>query len=336
MSTIYQRGDWWWISYYTDRKRIQYSLKVKDRRLAEVKQKKIDLELAQGSAGLPVKTLIAKAFQSYKDYSLSRKRSATWKGNNADLERFLSWSKAKCLQDIHAPHINDFLQKLAKEGRSPKTLNNYRTTISTFFKYCRQQKYISENPALDVARFKVNEHLVRFFTTQEIKQLLEVLQGNHLHPIVMTALYTGARINELIHLEWSDFDWNEGVVKIQNKPGWQTKSGRPRVIPLVSKLIEYLKPQSRPSGYCFLYKGKPIENNPERILARYLKKAGIINASWHTCRKTFASYAVMRGVSITKVAYWLGHSDPRLTYRSYAHLAPKNDHDIEKIDFDLL
>ncbi len=52
-----------------------------------------------------------------------------------------------------------------------------------------------------------------------------------------------------------------------------------------------------------------------------LWKAGIVGATWHTLRHTFASRAVMAGVDIRTVQELMGHSTITMTMR-YAHLSP--------------
>jgi len=51
---------------------------------------------------------------------------------------------------------------------------------------------------------------------------------------------------------------------------------------------------------------------------------------WHCFRHTFASRLAQKGISLYKVAEWLGHSDIRTT-RIYAHLASGFDADIEAV-----
>jgi site-specific recombinase XerD len=50
--------------------------------------------------------------------------------------------------------------------------------------------------------------------------------------------------------------------------------------------------------------------------------AKLDDVNFHTLRHTFASWAVMRGVSLKELQELLGHSSLAMTMR-YAHLAPE-------------
>ncbi|GGS95833.1 hypothetical protein GCM10010259_22880 [Streptomyces daghestanicus] len=44
---------------------------------------------------------------------------------------------------------------------------------------------------------------------------------------------------------------------------------------------------------------------------------------FHVLRHTFAGVVLAEGETITKLAEWLGHSDPAFTLRTYVHFMPK-------------
>jgi site-specific recombinase XerD len=56
---------------------------------------------------------------------------------------------------------------------------------------------------------------------------------------------------------------------------------------------------------------------------RAVKKAGLIDFTWHSLRHTFASRLVMADVNIRTVADLLGHRALTMTMR-YTHLAPEH------------
>ncbi|QNA71999.1 tyrosine-type recombinase/integrase [Streptomyces sp. So13.3] len=53
------------------------------------------------------------------------------------------------------------------------------------------------------------------------------------------------------------------------------------------------------------------------------RAAGIVREiTPHWLRHFFASAGLAKGVSVTDMAEWLGHRDPRTTHRTYAHVMP--------------
>jgi integrase len=67
----------------------------------------------------------------------------------------------------------------------------------------------------------------------------------------------------------------------------------------------------------------------DRPMRAACAKAGIARANFHALRHTFASHAVMDGVSLMIVARLLGHADTKMVEKHYAHLSP--DHIKETI-----
>jgi integrase len=82
------------------------------------------------------------------------------------------------------------------------------------------------------------------------------------------------------------------------------------------------KKQGLTSEYVFVYQGKRIKDVKTAYNAA-LKRAGILDANFHTLRHTFASHFVMRGGSLKALQEILGHSNIKTTMR-YAHLSQEH------------
>jgi integrase len=64
------------------------------------------------------------------------------------------------------------------------------------------------------------------------------------------------------------------------------------------------------------------QSEQKRPMDAACEAAGIEGVTFHILRHTFASHAVMAGMTIEVLAQQLGHKDTRITTRHYAHLCP--------------
>ena len=132
-------------------------------------------------------------------------------------------------------------------------------------------------------------------------------------------LLTGCRLREVLHLEWSQVDWQRGFLVLP-----ETKTGR-RTVVLGAAALAVLENLPRIGRYVIAGKtaGSPGErprsdlNRPWRAICR---AAGIEGTRLHDLRHSNAAVGVGAGLSLYQVGGLLGHTQPRTTQR-YAHLA---------------
>jgi hypothetical protein len=81
----------------------------------------------------------------------------------------------------------------------------------------------------------------------------------------------------------------------------------------------------------------PEPGNVDRVWRRVRRRAakeGVRPLKLHCARHTWATMALHAGKSEGWVADQLGHSDPALTLRVYAHAMPEDETDLSFADFD--
>ncbi len=326
MASIYLRGKVWWISYFIDGKEILHSLKVRQKKVAlHIKNLK-ELELENGIAKLPSTKTVDDFFEEYKRYAKGEKKPKIYKQEIRRLELFLDIISVKYLKDITTRHIHLFLLEIGKD-RCKNTLYHYLKHIKVFFRFAIEMGYVKENLARKIKCKQTRLPPPRFLSQEELEVFLPCVKKSILKPMIMTALYSGLRVNELMNLCWEDINFKKDVLSTTGK------GDKFRVIPLNKRLKAILEPLAKKEGLCFTINGKGYKWQPRRPLCSLVKETGLKDVSWHTFRRTFASHHIMNGVSITKVAKWLGHSSPVLTFQRYAHLAPIKDKDIDEIKF---
>jgi len=156
-------------------------------------------------------------------------------------------------------------------------------------------------------------------------------------------------------LRWEDVDFERGRITIRRartKGVTVTpKNGRSRTISMPPTLAETLfdllslrRTQVLQRGwrevppwvFCSEAATPMDESNVTRSwdrVRRRAQKCGVRPLRLHDARHTFASLALEAGRSIRWVAEQLGHSNPELTLRTYAHALPVEEQDLAFADF---
>ena len=215
----------------------------------------------------------------------------------------------------------------------PGAANNMVLVISSLYTRIINDWELAEmrNPARGIRPFSIQTR-ERFLTPEERRRLHAVIQAGlkippgrkgHLTLASVWALdllaLTGRRRNEILTLQWPMVDWQHSLLDLPD-----TKTGRLKV-PVSARVLALLKhiheQTGRPTtGYVLrTYKGTRLRSlnstwNTIRIAA------GIPDVRLHDLRHSFASDALMSGVSLAVVGELLGHKQTRTTQR-YAHLA---------------
>jgi integrase len=155
---------------------------------------------------------------------------------------------------------------------------------------------------------------------------MDSISPSWLENIVILALNTGMRRNELINLQWADININKKYLVIRNTESFTTKSKAERIIPLNQNSLVILRNISSKSEFVFTnsYSQKIYPNYLSQCFRDRLVKLNIRNGrSFHSLRHTFASWLVQKGISLYQVSKLLGHSDLKVT-QIYSHLTPDN------------
>ena len=162
---------------------------------------------------------------------------------------------------IRSKHIWDFrdhlLKEVKKETRTTVSASNKLNGVKRFFKFLRKRGVIHMDPCLEVDPIKFNSQKTArkvslpFDVVSKINEVeYEHLYKFPLKEFVNFLILTGARTGEALHAEADDFDLDQGIWRISNKPGcptkfglgWKPKNGTERIVPLTCEAIVLLRP----------------------------------------------------------------------------------------------
>ncbi|OGP25111.1 MAG: hypothetical protein A2X93_06150 [Deltaproteobacteria bacterium GWC2_56_8] len=347
---LFKRGRVWWMSFTHNGERIQRSTKVKDRKLAEKIEAKVVTKIAEGKwFEKPVtadKTLGDLLDKYIKEHSAPNKAPGT--ANNdicmvKDMKEFFGDTR---LKDVTPSLISAYRAKCREKGLAAASLNHRRTLLHQAFKLAvREWEWCQTNPVEKVSREKVRNERDRWLTVNEEKKLIEkcvlhpTLKENKTEPrywlqeIVVFALSTGMRQDEILSLEWPDVDLFRKTVTVV-----RSKNGEKRTIPLNQKAFELLKEKAKVrhirNSYVFASEAgsKILRRNLLRAFYNVVDRAKIEDFRFHDLRHTFATRLAQAGVDLYKIAKLLGHKDIKMTQR-YSHHYPESLRDgVEVLD----
>lgn len=220
----------------------------------------------------------------------------------------------------------------APKPKSRKTLKLYRDTLGVLLKNAKGWGWMAQNPMEGVNPItKIRDERTRFLSDDERAKLLDACKASDnasLFTVVVFALSTGARKNEILGLTLADVDLQRGSAIFRD-----TKNGDTRAAPLARHLRELLTEQVAKAGA--LYDALPTPAKTRWLFPRTdgvlpidirtawetaRDKAGLVDFRFHDLRHSTASYLAMKGASLVEIAEVLGHRTLQMV-RRYAHLS---------------
>ena len=233
------------------------------------------------------------------------------------------------LVDVTSAKITEHRNKLVGTKNTygkeigPVTANRYTTALGHVFSIAvNEWEWVENNPVRKIKKYPENRGRVRYLSDDERKALLETCQQSenpYLYTIVILAISTGARKNELLSLKWEDVDLKRGMITLH-----ETKNNERRSLPLRDPALSLIQSQSKvrriDCSYVFpaSHKCQPIDIRTAWENA--VRKAKIEDFRFHDLRHTCASYLAMNGATSAEIAEVLGHKTLQMVKR-YAHLS---------------
>lgn len=335
---IFKRGDTYWTKFYVEGKCVRQSLRTKDKKIAEIKEREILHALDRGK--LPTKTkkiLIDDAFQEFIEY---KKPLRTKESQRTDINRLgLVFQRMQCfiLSELTPAKIEKYKHKRIESVR-PQTVNHDIVSLSGFFEWCVKMGYSKSNPCKNIARVKVQKNIPKYLSQEQVSLLLSHAKDFGLYEMLFTSVYTGMRPGEIIRLEWEDINFTEKTIYVRNKEHKDTKTKKERAIPMSEGLFNMLtqyKIKAKNSQFCFVRSdNQPWKQSPRRRFNELRKACGLPKwVDMYTLRHTFASHLVMNKVDIMTISEFLGHADISTTMR-YLHVSNEYKQDkVNLLDF---
>ena len=221
---------------------------------------------------------------------------------------------------------------LPGKAPGPSSVNVRLAALRSLYDFARRIGALASNPADNVRRPQLPQGTPKGLTPPQIRALLAVippsLSGQRDRAIVLTAVLTGLRREELISLTAGDFTRDEDGTPMYTA---RTKGGKLRYrelpAPAWKAITAYLDGQGRPfatlgdDARIFPISSQTLYEN----LRRYGAAIGIKGLTVHTLRHTAAKLRRQSGASLEDVQAVLGHATIATTARYLARLEGTRD-----------
>lgn len=242
------------------------------------------------------------------------------------------------LDELSAQELQKFAAGLSEKGLAANTVNSIVSLLKSSLKRAVVLGITNTQHSDAIVCSKAKEKKIECFSKDEQRKIEGYIQERKKDKLfgIVLCLYTGLRIGELLALKWEDVDFeksavtvnkschdeweNHGYVKVIDSP--KTDNGY-RVVPIPKQLLERMKSVKRRSVSEYVVSGKTEYGaevrSYQRTFETILKKLGIPPKGFHVLRHTFATRALEVGMDIKTLAEVLGHGDPTVTLKRYAH-----------------
>jgi len=326
------KGGKWYLDYTVKGKRVRefggFTKEQARNALAKIRLERLDERLGFSKP----KELDPVPFESFADeflelYSKQNKRS--WKRDALLLKNLKRFFSGMSLQEIGPEQVErfkaqrktDFVTRFKatkKTPIAPATVNRELACLKTLFSKAVEWGRIEKNTVRAVKKIKEDNAREQILTAEEARSLVESATES-IRPVLIIALNTGMRKNEILSLKWTNVDFLRGYILIET-----SKSGKPRKIPMNGAVSSALMGLPHVAEFVFYNpETKAPVQDIKRAFNTACQRAEIKGLRLHDLRHTAATWMIQAGVDIVTVSRILGHASIQMTMR-YAHPTPEN------------
>ena len=328
--SVFQRADGRWVVKYKDStgKRIQKSFKEEDdaRRFED----ELYVDSREGSR-LTVFEAVTLYLKDHDYLCKIAQRQFSWLVAGSTTRNGRVVGPAECIADKFVDELtrrdyNEVRDNCRSRGVSNNTINIYTSKLQTAFRYCASEGLVPADPWQSFSKLRVTpRHLDG--TLEDFQKVYAVLPAwmQWWCRTAMALCLRPGRV-ELFGLRWKAFDWTHGSVTVH-----MGKVGRDKTVYPIKEYMDEARArfeqdgQDRDGFVCRNSHGGKVTEYA-CIWRRYCKKAGV-RIPPYAMRHITATQMLAAGADVAAVAANLGHSNPAVTLRVYAHSLPRAQRD---------
>lgn len=253
------------------------------------------------------------------------------------------------VNSVEADDIQEYLNKLVRDGYSISTIKKQFNLISAYWKWGMSQHRIETPVYLGVklpneTKVVFQKRDIQTYSFLEQRALMAEMSNltKQSYAAGILMLEEGLRAGETLALKWSDILWTKRAVRIHRTlirmssetttfvQEYPKSKSSIRTIPLndisFEALLVIAEKRKAVSEDGFIFARSDRADLPcsysslEFHIRKLCRDLGIKYKGLHAFRHTFATNCYERGCDVKILSKLLGHSDVAITYNTYIHL----------------
>lgn len=239
--------------------------------------------------------------------------------------------------DVSTENLRTFMEKLAKEGYTHKSISRKTNSTKTFFKFLKTSGLIESDPATGLEHPTFENKPPRILTKMEYRALRDAARGDiRMSAIIELLLQTGVRIGELSKITIDDvtLEGENPTLYVRAAEG-SVERNIPLNKPAIEGIKKYLeiRPKTQNKALFVTKTGRPLlVRNIRTAIDRYFKLAGIGGAKVNDLRHTWVTHQLSSGISLTLVSKMAGHKRVSTTERYLQYVPQRTSEDKAKLE----
>jgi integrase len=258
------------------------------------------------------------------------------------------------LQRLGTVDVEEWHKKMRGTGLAPRTARHAHALLAKALGDAVRHGLLVRNVAgRDGERApQVPKKEMKTLKKNQIGDVVAKLRGAEIFPKAMLALFCGLRAGEVLALRWSAIDLEGRVLDVRESV--EEVAGQPltikgpktgsviRKVTMPDVVVDALRDhrrqqleqrmamgQGRPTNDALIFPG--LDGGPSRRTGLSIQwgetaaALGIPDITFHALRHTHASQLIAAKIDVVTISTRLGHANPAITLKVYAHMFEKSD-----------
>lgn len=283
----------------------------------------------------------------YLPWYKTQVKESTYINRRVTIQKHFKYFYKMATDEIEPINVQNWQLKMAKEF-SPNYIRIVQGMLSIAFDRAIVLGLAKKNPSRMIGNIKSKKTKVDFWTLEEFQKVISLLyKGDYYEHYLFMSFWllfmTGMRIGEASALQWSDIDFQTGMLSITKTLYYKTMNDYKFVEPktqasirtlyidsdTINELKAWKEVQQKVLPKCKLvlsYNGTPTSKTTlPRALEKLAKLAGVHRVKIHALRHSHASLLISMGENPLLIKERLGHEKIQTTLGTYGHLYPNTN-----------